>query len=664
MEEERRNQYCEMHLAYNSWRVGDLHKDASNPRAFAWKAAANQSGGYFIYGSSYATGRRCNLQQAMLDSSSTREAEAKISDISDDIGQLRHHLLHAKEAIRLENSWHRPELPEVVTLSLPLTVTVASPNDHAHELSKFVGSMFESGHGSQGELSAPSEHILSAGSQAFWYKAAIAKSVEDFGSVDVKLVNVDDRYLARPKFTPLEERESARMPKFVAIMSGILIMLSVGHMSFSANRDNRDIGVMVIIAMLVAFPVLLMAGLLFLPYDVFGSLDWELALAGTRFVECFTQQVPAIWNNLNWFGRFLQLLAIAFCWFFGLSLLVGLPVVFGVGMIWKCCDWALVTLWPWQLALLIAFGATWFFPLAGTAFSIVISVDSSGMSLFIPMGWLGLYKLLTMFVPFGALNAWPGPASFLVFKLGWVGVPMLASTIIAPWLILPMGAYFNNRANCIDGFDWEVHLTFIYVVCIKSLYWLMFTGDQKLFTRLSTLVFYIMAEMDMYTDAMFVAIATSCGSWYGSVSFTVFVVGVLVAQLCIPSFYLNMSENSAIAAVWQIMQFPMESLPEDDGYKPLAPARTSKVSPDLKRRQAAMLAIIRCVFEDLPQCFIQYLFTIHVKKNPLIVFSIATSAASSLFAVGKAVGWGCLEWHVVAFADVFSKHPESPAWWI
>ena len=38
-------------------------------------------------------------------------------------------------------------------------------------------------------------------------EAAIAKSVGDFGSVDVKLVNVDDRYLARPKFTPLEERD-------------------------------------------------------------------------------------------------------------------------------------------------------------------------------------------------------------------------------------------------------------------------------------------------------------------------------------------------------------------------------------------------------------------------------------------------------------------------
>ena len=65
--------------------------------------------------------------------------------------------LDCAEAIRLENSWHRPELPEVVTLSLPLTVTVASPNDHAHELSKFVGSMFESGHGSQGKDGALSK---------------------------------------------------------------------------------------------------------------------------------------------------------------------------------------------------------------------------------------------------------------------------------------------------------------------------------------------------------------------------------------------------------------------------------------------------------------------------------------------------------------------------
>ena len=49
------------------------------------------------------------------------------------------------------------------------------------------------------------------------------------------------------------------MPKFVAIMSGILIMLSVGHMLFSARRSEIEIGVMVIIAMLVAFPILLMA---------------------------------------------------------------------------------------------------------------------------------------------------------------------------------------------------------------------------------------------------------------------------------------------------------------------------------------------------------------------------------------------------------------------
>ena len=51
------------------------------------------------------------------------------------------------------------------------------------------------------------------------------------------------------------------------------------------------------------------------------------------------------------------------------------------------------------------------------------------------------------------MAAWP-LASFLV-RITWRGIPMLMTTLVAPWLTLPLGAFVHDKVNCIDGFDWE-----------------------------------------------------------------------------------------------------------------------------------------------------------------------------------------------------------------
>ena len=54
-------------------------------------------------------------------------------------------------------------------------------------------------------------------------------------------------------------------------------------------------------------------------------------------------------------------------------------------------------------------------------------------------------------------------------------------------------------------------------------------------------------------------------------------------------------------------------------------------------RMILIQAVTRCLAEDLPQCALQYYFTVTVKRNDLILFSIGTSVLSTVFSVGKAV---------------------------
>ncbi|CAK9112048.1 Uncharacterized protein SCF082_LOCUS51962 [Durusdinium trenchii] len=234
--------------------------------------------------------------------------------------------------------------------------------------------------------------------------------------------------------------------------------------------------------------------------------------------------------------------------------------------------------------------------------------------------------------------AWP-LASFLV-RITWRGIPMLMTTLVTPWLTLPLGAFVHDKVNCIDGFDWEVHFAFAFVICMKSMFWLLFyQHEHSAFARVTTYVFYVMAELDMYTDAMFIAIATTCGSWYGHAALLTYAGGVVALQLCIPTLFIGASQGQSgqVGAMWNLLLFPVESAPrtrQKKGYVPLD--QQFEINEADAKRQVMVLAVLRCLGEDLPQCVLQYLFTINVKKNPLIMFSIGTSVCSSVFAVAKA----------------------------
>ena len=107
------------------------------------------------------------------------------------------------------------------------------------------------------------------------------------------------------------------------------------------------------------------------------------------------------------------------------------------------------------------------------------------------------------------------------------------------------------------------------------MFWLLFyQHEHSAFARVTTYVFYVMAELDMYTDAMLIAIATTCGSWYGHAALLTYAGGVVALQLCIPTLFIGASQGQSgqVGAMWNLLLFPVESAPrtrQKKGYVPL-----------------------------------------------------------------------------------------------
>ncbi|CAE7632353.1 unnamed protein product, partial [Symbiodinium sp. CCMP2592] len=805
-----------MHLAYGSWSTADLETEVSSDKlSFSWSTDAghpSNKAGYFIYGESFALGRRCHLrsleylevpqhifdidrdsleafpvtselllhhqcendqsldkqldvdkeaiessqktqtgikakiaaletkgktemaslkdQMAALTSNFSMSSDQNLHKYQTEIGSLkdqmaalaRNHttemaslrdsvtalldqeeehkkrLEKHKAAEKLEDQWHRPELPDEVVLSLTLALAIgsSSPSAHSKVLSDFLVSLLTPGQFKDSEagvtgkggglvqtqpavetlkrkssngtrvnitakqerrlrqpsytspsLDDPSALLLAASSRGYWYKgspsqAPCNKTVlqvvlsspimlapedadriksslpeehkpsrqkpQDIQTASLKLLSIDAKYLARPKFSPQEK--SARFPEFVSLLAGCLALTACWHVFWPEDGRAQQYAphnyVLLLFVMAVGLPILCAAGLAYLPFNVLGQ-DGSYG---------FSAAVHADWS-FSWqsFGK-------------------STGGIVAMGFV----------------------SAGWCFALRCHGEVLMLSRASSGLAFLIYPALIALYRFLGQF----GLIMWCWmsfeyyfPISSCVLKVGFYGTPMLVCLLLAPWFVLPAGAYFNQRANCIDGLDWEVHLAFVVVICAKSLAWKGCISTQRSgLACLSTFVFYVLAELDMYTDGMFIAIAASCGSWYAYVSLIIYAVGVIVLQVLLPMLWAASDSDSdagRLAAMFSFFMFPLEILTgvmdpcecvgpslggfigHNVGSKPLA-----RPSDNMASRQLMLTAVMRCLGEDLPQCILQYLFTIHVKKNPLIMFSIGTSLASSLFAVGKA----------------------------
>merc|ERR1712146_577483 len=58
--------------------------------------------------------------------------------------------------------------------------------------------------------------------------------------------------------------------------------------------------------------------------------------------------------------------------------------------------------------------------------------------------------------------------------------------------------------------------------------------------------------------------------------------------------------------------------------------------PKMISQDSMVTSVMRTFLEDLPQCVVQYLFTVQVRKNPMIIFSLIISVLTSFFSLGKA----------------------------
>jgi len=233
------------------------------------------------------------------------------------------------------------------------------------------------------------------------------------------------------------------------------------------------------------------------------------------------------------------------------------------------------------------------------------------------------------------------PALFFLCKLVTFGAPIVVTIFLTSWLILPISALLEGSVTCTDGVDWELHVTFAFVAVWHSWVWGCLRGEvvknKTFYDRAATYVFFILSILDMYTDAVFVCIAWTCGSDLGMYSLVLYIVGVLIFQqgpvLCQCYTSVAGDENtSGFAMMWCLMLYPAELL-KPGAYEAVG----KRMEIHQVNRMILIQAVTRCLAEDLPQCALQYYFTVTVKRNDLIMFSIGTSVLSSLFGVGKAV---------------------------
>jgi hypothetical protein len=204
-----------------------------------------------------------------------------------------------------------------------------------------------------------------------------------------------------------------------------------------------------------------------------------------------------------------------------------------------------------------------------------------------------------------------------------------------PWWTLPLAAYFREGVTCVDGVDWEYHMSFGFLVCANSLVYLNITeGNMRRkgpIVRIQVFTKYTLALLDMYTDCCFISIATQCGTWHGTYAFYCFVIGVLTFQWLF-GVLGGLYTGGFFFMSWNAYLYPAECWMGPDKS-----AKSKKADMDVKAKDDELIvltvlkAVAMSICEDLPQAYIQYRFTQEVKKNSLVMISIGMSVLTCVY---------------------------------
>ena len=108
-------------------------------------------------------------------------------------------------------------------------------------------------------------------------------------------------------------------------------------------------------------------------------------------------------------------------------------------------------------------------------------------------------------------------------------------------------------------------------------------------------------------------------------NFGILGIGVILCQLILGSVFSGTEHTAPQMALVHLMQYP----------KDVGRVRFND-NPLILAWVALKHAVVRTLCEDLPQCVIQYLFTVNVHRNSFIMFSICISFCSTFLNLGLA----------------------------
>ncbi|CAK9109968.1 unnamed protein product [Durusdinium trenchii] len=281
-----------------------------------------------------------DLSPTELEDQAAR-VKADIKDAREEIAEHEDAIDKTKQAKKLEDSWHRPRLPENVVIVAPLTF---DESDAQQELNGFLQALLKSS-GETARWSRPGA-IIAQGGPALMYNGTsleapcdstlewfvltgisalptsdydlLMRLLEDSTlfagrdhtttkkEADLALAEVDERYLAKPKYTPKEE--GVRAPKFLFMIGGVITFGALWH----AMNPDGEVTAMLFYGSIAILVLLATIGYAFIPGDLFTSEPFGFMPA----VQALSFDHD-LWNNI-W----------AFCAFLGVMLAVVILQVF------------------------------------------------------------------------------------------------------------------------------------------------------------------------------------------------------------------------------------------------------------------------------------------------------------------------------------------------
>lgn len=192
----------------------------------------------------------------------------------------------------------------------------------------------------------------------------------------------------------------------------------------------------------------------------------------------------------------------------------------------------------------------------------------------------------------------------------------------------------SQHINYESGLDWEWHyLYFLILMLWKASEYLPYLRGRGpglgIYPVVSSFVFSILAALDFYTDLVFVLIAFQSGWEKAWISLILYIVGVIGLQLLVPycMWRTPCPPHPANPLATQVLFCSglMGEMTIHVGSK-IVPVKYYNANGTL------CYALIRLIFEDLPQCYMQHLFT-QVKESSVVYFSMAISIFFSIKAV-------------------------------